>query len=81
MSVLNKAKRFDVIRVEPTDAPDGMEAGPWHRYIIGEGSAQIEGLRCGSKEEVMQHAQEFAKSLNERGRGGPGGYGNRNTKK
>ena len=40
----NKLK-YQVVSVEKTTPPEGMPGDNWHRYVIGQGSAKIEGLK------------------------------------
>ena len=64
------AHKYRVMSVEKTDPPEGMPAGDWHRYIIGQGGAKIEGFKPGSLETVTQHAETVADNLNERAASG-----------
>jgi hypothetical protein len=51
--------------VTPADAPPGAE-GPWHRYIILQGTNEITGLRAGSQAEVTRLVDAMIEQLNER---------------
>ena len=57
---------YRVESVEKTDPPQGIAAGDWHRYIIGQGNSKIEGLKSGSLQAVTEHAESVAEDLNER---------------
>ncbi|MDH5391692.1 MAG: hypothetical protein OEY11_00775 [Gammaproteobacteria bacterium] len=69
-----KPRIYHVISVEKTEAPSGMEEGDWHRYTIGQGTSKIDGIRSGSLKDVTQHAEAFAKELNERAINGGSTY-------
>lgn len=56
---------YRVMLVEKILPPEGM-SGPWHRYVIGEGGAKVEGKKAGSLLEVKSHAELTAELLNER---------------
>ena len=59
-------RRYRVISVEKTDAPEGMFGTDWHRYVIGRGSSLIEGLRTGTLRSVTEHAESCVEVLNDR---------------
>lgn len=69
-----KAQTYHVISIEETEAPAGMDEGVWHRYTIGQGTSKIEGMRSGSLKAVTQHAESFAKELNDRAINGGSTY-------
>ena len=73
--------KFRVVSVEKTDPPEGMSDGHWHRYVIGQGSSKIEGIRNGSLKAVTQHAETFAEDLNARATKGYSAYAARSQKK
>jgi hypothetical protein len=66
--------KYQVISVEKTDPPEGMEGKNWHRYVIGQGQSRIQGFRPGTLKAVKKHAEEYAKELNERGVNGYSAY-------
>lgn len=67
---INRLK-YRVISVEKTTAPDGMIGDNWHLYVVGQGSARIEGKKPGTIKTVTAHAEAFAEDLNSRtGKGG-----------
>lgn len=72
MTVINKrTHKYNVTSVEKVDTPEGMPGDDWHRYVLGEGTSKIEGLRPGTLGKVTEHAQKFCEELNDRiGRGG-----------
>lgn len=72
--------KFKVISIEKTATPDGMVGDDWHQYIIGQGTAKIEGLKAGTLKEVTLHAEVFAEDLNGRSKGGNAGYVSRKQK-
>jgi len=59
-------KKYSVVSVEKADPPEGLQAGNWHHYVIGQGSQKIEGYRTGSLKAVTEHAETIASDLNER---------------
>lgn len=67
-------RKYHVKSVEKVDPPDGMPAGNWHRYVIGEGRSRIEGFRPGSLKAVTEHAETVAQDLNERTTSGKSPY-------
>jgi len=79
----NKPKatdKYKVESVEKIEPPEGMPAGNWHRYIIGQGGSKIEGLKPGSLKAVTEHAQLVAVDLNARAAGGNSTYAARKQK-
>lgn len=72
---------YRVISVEEIAAPEGMQDGKWHHYVIGHGNSKIEGKRQGTLKAVTRHAEEFAENLNLRGSKGYSSYMPRNQKK
>lgn len=72
--------KYNVISIEKIDTPDGMTGDDWHRYIVGQGTAKIEGLKAGTLKEVTLHADIFAEDLNSRSKGGNAGYVSRKQK-
>jgi hypothetical protein len=73
--------RYHVISVEKTAAPEGMPGKNWHRYVIGQGTSRIEGLRTGTLKSVTAHAENWVQELNERGVRGYSSFAPRNQKK
>ena len=62
--------KYHVVSVEKTTAPEGLPGDNWHRYIIGQGSSRIEGIKPGTLKAVTQHAETVVEDLNSRkGRG------------
>lgn len=58
--------KYQVVTVEKSDPPQGMETGSWYRYVIGQGSSKIECLKLGTLQAVTEHAHTMADDLNER---------------
>jgi len=75
-----KEDKYRVESVEKTDPPEGLPAGNWHRYIIGQGGSKIEGLKPGSLKAVTEHAESVATDLNLRAKGGNSTYAARKQK-
>ena len=62
--------KYHVVLVEKTTAPEGLPGNNWHRYIIGQGSSRIEGIKPGTLKAVTKHAETVVEDLNSRkGRG------------
>jgi len=66
------AKGFSVVAINRTEAPKGADHGTWYEYVIEGGAKRqrITGCRCGSRDQVRQHAEGFAQELNARARRG-----------
>lgn len=73
-------QKYRVKRVEKAETPEGMPAGNWYRYVIGEGRSQIVGLKPGSLSDVTQHAETVAEELNNRATSGISVYSSRKRK-
>lgn len=58
--------KYQVVTVEKTDPPAGMEAGNWYRYVIGQGRSKIDGVKLGTLQAVTEHAQAMVEDLNSR---------------
>lgn len=72
MGATERAKRqFRVMAVEKAVVPEGGSGNTWYSYVIENGSSSITGCRCGSREQVVEHARQYAEELNARtaGRG------------
>ena len=66
-----KELKYHVVTVEKITPPEGMPGDNWHRYVIGQGRARIEGKKPGSLRAVTEHAETVAEDLNLRAsRGG-----------
>ena len=72
---------YHVESVQPTDAPTGVSAGSWHRYIIVCGTSKVTGTKLGSLREVTRHAEAEAVRWNERFAKGGTVYATRGKKK
>jgi hypothetical protein len=57
---------YQIVSVEPTDPPQGMEGTGWHCYIIEQGENKIRGYQQGKLKAVTQSVQEIVIRLNER---------------
>ncbi len=68
---------YKIESVETIDPPEGMPDGEWCRYTIGQGHSKIVCIRPGSVETVTQHAEDYAKELNERFISGSSPYSQR----
>ncbi len=61
-----KAGKYQVETVEKTETPEGLPGDNWYRYVVGRGSSRIEGRKPGTLQEVTEHAQIVAETLNSR---------------
>lgn len=59
-------KKYEVVSVEQCDPPAGIEGGTWYHYVIKCGSSHLDGSRCGTMQQVKEHAEFFAEELNYR---------------
>ena len=59
---------FKIESIVKAAAPGGAE-GPWHRYVISQGTNTIEGVRAGTHAEVTTLVNEMVERLNERREG------------
>lgn len=75
-----KKNKFQVVSVEKTEPPEGMPAGNWYRYVIGQGGSKIDGLKLGTLKTVTEHAECVAEDLNTRATKGTSTYAPRQKK-
>lgn len=82
INAVKKGNPYQVITVEKTTAPEGMEGNNWYRYVIDYGKSTIEGKKPGTLKLVKEHAEAVVKDLNSRslGLGNTGAYASRNKK-
>ena len=57
---------YEIVSIEPTDPPGGMEGTGWHCYIIQQGDNKIRGFQQGSIRAVRLAVEETVMRLNER---------------
>ena len=57
---------YEVVSVEPTDAPADTAGTGWHCYIIQQGRNTIRGYKRGDFQFVTQAVEEIVARLNER---------------
>ncbi len=74
------ATTYRVVSVEKSEAPEGLPGDNWCRYIIGQGSARIEGFKPGTVKAVTAHAEAVAEDLNLRATRGNSAYAARRRK-
>jgi hypothetical protein len=60
---------YEVVSVEPIDAPADTAGTGWHCYIIQQGRNTIRGYKRGDFQLVTQAVQEIVARLNERRHG------------
>ncbi|MDJ0909178.1 MAG: hypothetical protein QNI99_08280 [Woeseiaceae bacterium] len=63
---------YEIVSVEPTDPPGGMEGDDWYCYVIGQGDNEIRGYTQGKAAAVKRNVKEIVLRLNERRRGKSG---------
>ena len=57
---------YEIVSVEPTDAPADTTGAGWHCYIIQQGRNTIRGYKRGDFQFVTQAVEEIVVRLNER---------------
>ena len=57
---------YEIVSVEPTDAPADTAGTGWHCYIIQQGRNEIRGYKRGDFQVVTQAVEEIVARLNER---------------
>ncbi len=57
---------FEIASITKTQAPAGMEAASWYRYVIRQGKNTIDGRRQGTLKNVTKAVEEVVERLNER---------------
>lgn len=57
---------YEIISVEPAEAPDDLGGTDWYCYIIGQGANRIRGYRQGNPNSVRRSVEEIVLRLNER---------------
>ncbi len=60
---------YNLISVDPTAAPEGIDARHWCRYIIARDASTVVGYRRGTAQQVTQHARYCVEELNARANG------------
>ena len=58
------ANPFELISVDESKAPSGMEGDKWCKYIIKQGTNEIVGYSVGSARQVKKEAKEKVVELN-----------------
>lgn len=65
-----RTKAYQLVEVEKTEPPAGIEGGSWYRYVIALGGEKIVGNRRGTLKQVTEYAHECAENISSRaGRG------------
>ena len=73
--------KFNVMSIEKTSTPEGMDGDNWYEYVVGQDASEIKGLTMGTLKQVTDHANNVAADLNERSKGKKTGYSsNQNNK-
>jgi len=58
------ANPFELVSVDETKAPSGMEGDKWCKYIIKQGSNEIVGYSVGTQRTVTREAKAKVAELN-----------------
>jgi hypothetical protein len=74
-------RKFRVTSVEKSDPPEGISEGEWYHYVINQGPSKITGQRSGTRNSVVDYAEEFVENLNRRLALGYSAYGARKPSK
>jgi hypothetical protein len=63
---------YEVLSVEPAEAPYNLDGADWYRYVIVQGDNKISGYRQGNLHSITSSVEEIVLRLNERriGKGG-----------
>ena len=60
-------KHYEIVSIEPTEPPSGMEGSDWHQYVISfESSDTIQGYQQGKLRAVKAAVEALVAQLNER---------------
>jgi hypothetical protein len=73
-------KAYEVVSVEKTDPPVGIDGGNWYRYVIALEGKTIVGNRRGTLKQVTQYAKECAQNMSTRVARGTSSWSSRNKK-
>ena len=57
---------YEIVSVNRSDPPSGMDGDDWHRYVIAQGHNTIEGYRQGKPRAVKKAVEEIVAQVNER---------------
>jgi hypothetical protein len=57
---------YEIVSVDRTDPPEGMEGDDWHCYVISQGKNTIEGFRQGKPRAVKKAVEDIVAQVNER---------------
>ena len=63
---------YEILSVEPAEAPCNLDGANWYRYVIVQGDNKISGYRQGNLHSITRSVEEIVLRLNERriGKGG-----------
>ncbi len=73
-------KTYQVVTVEKTEPPVGIEDGNWYRYVIALEGETIVGNRRGTLKQVTEYAEESAMNLSSRVARGTSSWSSRKKK-
>jgi len=57
---------YEIVSVQPSDAPPNMSGSDWHCYVIVQGTNTIRGYRRGKIGVVRTAVEDIVSRLNER---------------
>ena len=79
-TAISPDKTYQVISVEKSDPPVGIEDGSWYRYVIALEGEKIIGNRRGTLKQVREYAEESAENLSSRVARGTSSWSSRKKK-
>ncbi len=79
-NAISPDKTYQVVSVEKTDPPVGIEDGSWYRYVIALEGEKIVGNRRGTLQQVREYAEESALNLSSRVARGTSSWSSRKKK-
>jgi hypothetical protein len=74
------SKTYQVVTVEKTEPPVGIDSGDWYQYVIALEEETIVGSRRGTLKQVTEYANECAENLSSRVGRGTSAWSSRNKK-
>lgn len=56
--------RYTLINIEKIEAPEGSTFNNWYKFIIANSYNSITNIRCGTENEIREHAKLTINRLN-----------------
>lgn len=78
--IVSPDKTYQVVAVEKSEPPVGIEGGDWYRYVIALEDKTIIGNQRGTLKQVTEYATECAQNLSSRVARGTSSWSSRNKK-